>query len=109
MAKAKTKIKGKVSPLDESLSQEEFVALIREAEKGPFNSIDSLVEDIELAWKKKSKTKVNAYLSPLGDPPSKEEFIASIREAEKGPFYELGTFEDFKKRILSKWKEKHGK
>lgn len=58
---------------------------------------------------KKSKTNLKAHVSPLIDSSSKEEFIASVREAEKGPFYELGTFEDFKKKVLSKWNEKHEK
>lgn len=109
MRKVNTKAKKNKRTTDETLSQEEFLARVKEAEKGPFRSIDSLVEDVELAWKKNSKTKLKAQVSPLGEPPSKEEFIASIREAEKGPFYELGTFEDFKKKVLSKWNEKSGK
>jgi Txe/YoeB family toxin of Txe-Axe toxin-antitoxin module len=56
-----------------------------------------------------SKLKTKRNLAIPGEPISQEEFVALIKEAEKGPFYELGSFEDFKKRILGKWKKKYGK
>jgi Txe/YoeB family toxin of Txe-Axe toxin-antitoxin module len=40
-----------------------------------------------------------------GVPLSQVEFIALIKEAEKGPFKPLGTFEEFKKDVLSTWKK----
>lgn len=35
----------------EPMSQVEFVALIKEAEKGPFKSMDNFTEDILALWK----------------------------------------------------------
>jgi hypothetical protein len=56
-----------------------------------------------------SKTKLKRNLAIPGEPMPKEEFIALIKEAEKGPFHELGSFDDFKNRILSEWRKEHGK
>jgi hypothetical protein len=85
MRKVKSKTKRNLAIPGEPLSQEEFVALIKEAEKGPFKSIDSLVEDVKLAWEKKSKAKVASGDSiPLE---LESEYTAQIKKAEKGPFY----------------------
>lgn len=35
------------------LSKEEFIALIQEAEKGPFKSVSNLKKEVLAAWKRK--------------------------------------------------------
>jgi len=56
-----------------------------------------------------SKIKSKRNLAIPGEPMSQEEFVALIKEAEKGPFKSLGSFDEFKTRIVSKWKKKYGK
>ena len=40
---------------------------------------------------------------------SPSEFKNLIAEGEKGPFKAVGSFEEFKKDVLSVWKKRHGK
>lgn len=53
MRSSKVKIKRNLAIPGESMSQEEFVGLIKEAEKGPFKTMDNFTEDILALWKKK--------------------------------------------------------
>ena len=53
MRKSKVRIKRNLAIPGEPMLQEEFVALIKEAEKGPFKSMDNFTEDILALWKKK--------------------------------------------------------
>ena len=53
MRKSKIKVKRNLAIPGEPMSQEEFVSLIKEAEKGPFKSMDNFTEDIKALWKKK--------------------------------------------------------
>jgi hypothetical protein len=53
MRKSKVKIKRNLAIPGEAMLQEEFVALIKEAEKSPFKSMDNFTEDILSLWKKK--------------------------------------------------------
>jgi hypothetical protein len=46
MRKSKVKIKRNLAIPGEPMLQEDFVALIKEAEKGPFKSMDNFTEDI---------------------------------------------------------------
>lgn len=47
----------------------------------------------------------NRKVTRQGAPLPQSEFITLIKEAEKGPFKPLGTFEEFKKDVLSTWKK----
>ena len=40
---------------------------------------------------------------------SQNDFIALIQEGENGTFKAVGTFEEFKKDVLSVWKKRHSK
>lgn len=40
---------------------------------------------------------------------SQEEFMNLIKDAEKGTFKPIGTFEEFRKNIISVWKKRHVK
>lgn len=53
MRSSKVKIKRNLAIPGEPMSQEEFMDLIKEAEKGPFKTMDNFVEDIKSLWKKK--------------------------------------------------------
>ncbi len=53
MRSSKVKLKRNLAILDEPMSQVEFESLIKEAEKGPFKSMDNFTEDIIALWKKK--------------------------------------------------------
>lgn len=53
MRSSKVKTKENLAIPGEPMSQEEFVALIKEAEKGPFKTMDNFVEDIKALWKQK--------------------------------------------------------
>lgn len=98
MRNSKSKSKRNLAVPGEPMSQEEFVALIKEAEKGPFTPLDSLVEDVALRWEKKSKVKgpsvgrISAEL--LTD------YNSQIKKAEKGPFYSHSELLD----KLTAWK-----
>ena len=53
MRSSKLKNKRNLAIPGESMPQSEFEALIKEAEKGPFKSLDDLKADIFALWKKK--------------------------------------------------------
>ena len=53
MRSSKIKIKRNLAIPGEPMSQLEFVDLIKEAEKGPFKTMDNFTEDILALWKKK--------------------------------------------------------
>lgn len=56
MRSSKVKIKRNLAIPGESMSQEEFVSLIQEAEKGsfkPLGSFDEFKNDVLSAWKRK--------------------------------------------------------
>jgi len=92
MRNSKPKSKRNLAIKGEPTSKEEFVALIKEAEKGPFKPIENLVEEVKLQYEKKhynNYEKVHASFSP---DLSKEELLKSIKEAEKGPFYSHEEF-----------------
>lgn len=55
------------------------------------------------------KTNIKRNLAIPGEPMSQEEFSDLIKAAEKGPFKPLGSFDEFKKDVLSVWKRKNGK
>ena len=42
-------------------------------------------------------------------PLSQNDFVNLIKEGEKGSFKAVGTFEEFKKDVLSVWKKRHSK
>jgi len=42
-------------------------------------------------------------------PLSEKDFVNLIKECENGTFKAVGTFEEFKKDVLSVWKKRHGK
>lgn len=52
-------------------------------------------------------TAVNVAIpsSPL----SQDDFINLVKDGEKGAFKAIGTFEEFKKDVLSVWKKRPGK
>jgi len=54
MRNSKTKSKRNLAIPGDPMSKEEFVALIKEAEKGPFYSLEELIIKMD-AWKKSSK------------------------------------------------------
>ncbi len=109
MRNSKAKSKKNLAVPGEPMSQEEFAALIKEAEKGPFKPIGDLVEDVKLQWKKNLKTEEKKQQVAPDESFSKEEFIALVKEADKGPFKPLGSYEEFKGEILKEWKKRHGK
>jgi len=92
MRNSKDKSKRNSALPGEPLSKKEFVASIKEAEKGPFKPIENLEEEVKLKWEKNSDSKTGNNVAPFGLPLSKEEFIQSIKEAEKGPFYTHNEF-----------------
>ena len=92
MRNSKAKTKKKPGIPGEPMSKEEFVALIKEAEKGPFKSLGNLVEEAKSEWRKKSVIKAGKKPLDSDLPLSKEEFISSIKEAEKGTFYTHNEF-----------------
>lgn len=51
----------------------------------------------------------NINVAIPGSPLSQSEFMSLIKEAENGPFKTIGTFEEFRKDVLSVWKKRHGK
>jgi hypothetical protein len=56
MRSSKVKIKRNLAIPGEPMSQDEFMSLIKEAEKGPFKplgSFDEFKSDVLSAWKKK--------------------------------------------------------
>ncbi len=53
MRNSKIKSKRNLAIPGDPMSQEEFFALIKDAEKGPFKTLDNFVEDIKAQWKKK--------------------------------------------------------
>lgn len=53
MRSGKVKIKRNLAIPGEPMTQQEFVGLIKEAEKGPFKSMENFTEDIISLWKKK--------------------------------------------------------
>jgi hypothetical protein len=54
MGKSKTKSKRNLAIPGEPMSQEEFVSLIKEAEKGPFYSLEEVISKMNV-WKKSLK------------------------------------------------------
>lgn len=42
-------------------------------------------------------------------PLSQTDFINLVKEGENGTFKAVGTFEEFKKDVLSVWQKKHSK
>ena len=54
MRSSKVKIKRNLAIPGEPMSQEEFVSLIKEAEKGPFYSLEEIVAKMNV-WKKSLK------------------------------------------------------
>ena len=87
MRNSKVKSKKNLAVPGEPMSPKEFVALIKEAEKGPFKSIDNLVEDVKLQWEKNYKTEKKSDSIISGENLTREEFLAVIKKAEDGPFY----------------------
>ncbi len=53
MRSSKLKNKRNLAIPGEPMNQSEFEALIKEAEKGPFKSLDNLKADTLAVWKKK--------------------------------------------------------
>ena len=53
MRSSKLKNKRNLAIPGDPMTQSEFEALIKEAEKGPFKSIDNLKEDVIALWQKK--------------------------------------------------------
>jgi len=109
MRNSKLKTKRNLAIPGEPISQEEFVSLIKEAEKGPFHELGDLVEEVKVQWEKNHKLKAKKNQFNPQDFFTKEEFIALVKQGEKGPFTPLGTFEDFRSEILNVWKKKQGK
>lgn len=58
-----------------------------------------------MAFIKNSTINVAIPNTPL----SQDEFIKLIKDGENGSFKPIGTFEEFKKDVLSVWKKRHGK
>ena len=54
MRKSKIKVKRNLAIPGESMSQEEFVSLIKEAENGPFYSLEEVIARMNI-WKKSLK------------------------------------------------------
>lgn len=42
-------------------------------------------------------------------PLSQTDFISLVKEGENGTFKAVGTFEEFKKDVLSVWQKRHSK
>lgn len=109
MRNSKAKAKKNLAVPGEALSKKEFVALIKEAEKGAFTPLGDLVEEVKLQWKKNLKARAEKKQVAPDESFSKEEFIALVKEGEKGPFTPLGSYEEFKSDILKRWKKKYGR
>jgi hypothetical protein len=105
MPNSKDKFKKNPAVPGEPLSQKEFKALIKEAEKGPFSPLGNLVEDVKLRWEKKQKTEKKTNSAHPDESFTKEEFVALVKEGEKGPFYShmelTDKFDAWKKTLKS--------
>ncbi len=55
-----------------------------------------------------SKHTINKKFTP-NESLSQEDFICLITEAENGSFKPVGTFEEFKKDIMTVWQKRHSK